>query len=71
MDGAGYMLLLGSGRPVISFRDRSRTADEEPDDIDKQGSDGQHAEQQCLWEGNPKKRIQRIASGSHKSDGQA
>src|SRR5258708_6056357 len=62
---------LGSGGLDLSLRDRSRAAHEEPDDIDEQGGDGQHAEQQRLREGNPKKRIQRIASRSHESDSQA
>src|SRR6266446_5728724 len=62
---------LGSGGLDLSLRDRSRAAHEEPDDIDEQGGDGQHAEQQHLREGNPKKRIQRIASRSHESDSQA
>src|SRR5260221_5793621 len=62
---------LGSGGLDLSLRDRSRAAYEEPDDIDEQSGDGQHAEQQHLREGNPKKRIQRIASRSHESDSQA
>src|SRR5260370_14185740 len=62
---------VGSGGLDLSLRDRSRAAHEEPDDIDEQGGDGQHAEQQRLREGNPKKRIQRIASRSHESDSQA
>src|SRR5258708_6062797 len=39
---------LGSGGLDLSLRDRSRAAHEEPDDIDEQGGDGQHAEQQRL-----------------------
>src|SRR6266516_786910 len=62
---------LGSRRPDISFRDRSRTADEETDDIDEQGSNSQHAEEQRLWESYSKEGVQRIASGSCKSESDA
>ena len=52
-----------SRRPDISFRDRSRAADEETDDIDEQGGNGQHAEEQRLREDDPKEGVQRIDSG--------
>src|SRR5260370_42264627 len=65
------MPLLGRGRPDLSLHDRSRTADEETDDIDEQGSNGQHAEQQRLREDDAKEGIQRIVSGSYESDNQA
>src|SRR5260370_16316568 len=60
-----------SRRSDISLRDHSRTADEETDDIDEQGSNSQHAEEQRLWESYSKERIQRVASGSSESQSDA
>src|SRR5260370_37838161 len=48
---------------ILPRRDDNRwAADEDTNNIDKQGSDCQHAEQQRLWEIDPKEGIQRIAS---------
>src|SRR6266446_2851919 len=65
------MPLLGRRRPDLSLHDRSRTADKKPNDIDEQGSNGQHAEQQRLRKDDPKEGIQRIVSGSYESNSQA
>src|SRR6266700_1589912 len=59
---AGRLLCEGTLDILPRRGDSRRATDVESDDIDKQSSNGQDTEQQCLWEDNAKEGIQRIVS---------